>query len=104
MSALLDIYLKKDTLKTLLDVLEKKQEQGLSLTISVNNETGKYGQNVASWVTQTKEQREAKKERFFTGNGKVFWTDGVIKLAEKQDAAPTSAGVEQMQGDDDLPF
>lgn len=97
MSALHDIYVKKSVLKELYQTLEKKGENGVSLTISISDETNKYGQNVSSWVSQTKEQREAKKERYFVGNGKVFWTDGNIQVAEKKEPeADSESG--------DLPF
>ena len=36
MSALADIYIKKETLKTILEVLDKKGEKGISLTVSQN--------------------------------------------------------------------
>lgn len=69
------------------------------LTLSVNDET-KFGNNV--WVTesQTKEERDAKKARITLGNGKVVWTDGNVKLAEREEAA---AKVEASP-DTDLPF
>ena len=95
MSALLDVYIKKETLKTLLDVVEKKGEKGVSITISVNDETNEYGQNVSSYVSQSKEDREAKKPRFYAGNGKVFWTNGEIKKADGQASS---------SGTDKLPF
>lgn len=106
MAALLDIYIKAETLKTLADTIAKKGEKGLSITVSVNDETNEWGQNVTSFVSQTKEQREAKKDRFYVGNGKVFWTDGIAKIAVKKEAAPTSdqAATGTEAPDDDLPF
>lgn len=67
-----------------------------NLTISVNDET-RYGNNVAVMDAQTKEEREAKKQRNYLGNGKVVWTNDIIKLAEKEVVQETSAN-------DDLPF
>jgi hypothetical protein len=67
-----------------------------NLTISVNDET-RYGNNVAVMDSQTKEEREAKKQRNYLGNGKVVWTNDIIKLAEKEVVQETSAN-------DDLPF
>ena len=87
MAALLDIYIKAETLKTLADTIAKKGEKGLSITVSVNDETNEWGQNVTSFVSQTKEQREAKNAKFYIGNGKVFWTDGSVKLAVKKEQA-----------------
>lgn len=102
MATLLDIYLKKETLETLVGVLEKKGEKGVSITVSINDESNNYGQNTNSWVTQTKEQRESKKDRFFTGSGRVFWTDGTIKVATKQEAKAATTTTDGKK--DDLPF
>lgn len=55
-----------------------------NLNISVNDTTDQYGNNIQVTEPQTKEQREAKTPRVFYGNGKVIWTDGVIKIAEKK--------------------
>jgi|TARA_R110000803_G_scaffold86751_2_gene153228 hypothetical protein len=58
-----------------------------SYTISVSNETNKFGQNVSMYIEQTQEEREQKKPRTYIGNGKVIWTDGIIKTAERNDVA-----------------
>ena len=63
----------------------------------VNDET-RYGNNVAVMDSQTKEEREAKAQRNYHGNGKVVWTNDIIKLAEREEvnaSAPVS---------NDLPF
>lgn len=70
--------------------------------LSVNDETGQYGDNCGIYIQQTKEEREAKTKRSYVGNGKVVWTDGTIVVAEKvetisQPAAPA-------EDDVDLPF
>jgi hypothetical protein len=49
MSALTDLYIKKDVLKTLLDTLEKKGDNGISITISISDEPNNYNQNVSSY-------------------------------------------------------
>ena len=54
-----------------------------NFNISINDQTDQYGNNVQVTNVQTKEQREAKEQRTFFGNGKVFWTDGKINAAEK---------------------
>lgn len=103
MSSLSNIYIKVETLETLLKVVKAKAEKGLSIDISISDEANKYEQNVTAYVSQTKEQREAKKERFYVGNGKTFWTDGKIsipKKAETHDATPIAKEEEA----DDLPF
>lgn len=81
----------------------------LNLTISVNDETNKYGQNVAAWEEQSKEDREAKTEKNYVGNGKVLWTEGLVSVAEKSEskeskkAAPKKKQQEE-QEDDGIPF
>lgn len=98
MSSLSDVYIKLETLEKLVDVLKKKGEKGISITISLNDESNQYDQNVSAYVSQTKEQREAKKERFYVGNGRTFW--GVGKV-EKPD---TPATPDSATSDEDLPF
>jgi hypothetical protein len=38
------------------------------------------------FVSQTKEDRDAKKKKYYLGNGKVFWSNGTVKVAEKPQA------------------
>lgn len=101
MASLSNIYIKEETLETLLNVIKKKGEKGISIDISISDETNQWGQNVSSWVSQTKEQREAKKDRFYVGNGKNFWNDGKITTAKKQQEVHTA---EVINEEDDLPF
>jgi hypothetical protein len=107
MSALTDLYIKKDVLKTLLDTLEKKGDNGISITISISDEPNQYNQNVSSFVSQTKEQREAKANKFYIGNGRVVWTDGKIVKVDYQ-PKPEQTGTAQADvsntGEGDLPF
>lgn len=103
MSALGDIYFKKETLQTLVDVLNKKGENGISITVSINDESNEWGQNISAFVSQSKEDREAKKKKFYTGNGRVFWNDGKIVNGEKQPAViPSDSGTDDEP--DSLPF
>ena len=84
MASLSDIYIKLDTLETLVKGLKKKGENGISITLSTNDDSNQWGQNVSAYVSQKKEEREAKKNRFYVGNGRVFWNDGKITNAVKQ--------------------
>jgi hypothetical protein len=59
---------------------------------------------LSAYISQTKEQREAKTPRYYVGNGKCFWTDGVIKIAEKKAEVHTAVPIEQAAVTDDLPF
>lgn len=105
MSNLSSLYIKKETLKTLYEGVTKKGDKGIELTISTNDTVNDYGQNVTAFVSQTKEQREAKKDRFYVGNGKVFWTDGKITKADSQ-PQPSNDLPSYSSGDeiDDIPF
>ena len=95
MSSLSEIYIKKEVLETMLKTVIAKNEKGVSITISINDETNQYGQNLSGFVSQTKEQREAKKDKFYVGNGKVFWTDGKITKPEAKPQGQQSAPQEE---------
>ena len=53
-----------------------KKGNYLELTFVQNNEVDNYGNNVSVYVSQTKEERDAKESKLYLGNGKVVWTDG----------------------------
>lgn len=103
MANLSDIYIKTETLQILLDTAKKKDMKGVSITVSTDDKSNKWGQNVSAFVSQSKEEREAKKDRFYVGNGKVFWTDGKIVKAEKVEE-PGYSSQESNDGEDRLPF
>ena len=71
-----------------------------NLTMSVNDET-RFGNNVAVYVSQTQEEREAKKQKTYLANGKVVWNNGTILNAEKEQEAKE---VVQEAETSDLPF
>lgn len=104
MGTLATIYIKRETLDTLLRAVTKRNEKGIELTISVSDESNKWGQNLSAYVSQTKEQRDAKKDRYYVGNGKVFWTDGKIEVAKKDEELAQTAQVVNSSEEDDLPF
>jgi len=104
MAALAELWLKPDTLEALLKVIKARQLKGIGITISIENNTNDYGQNVNSYVSQTKEERAAKKQRYYTGNGKVYWTDGQITVAERAAKDPVPASAKSEEFADDLPF
>lgn len=103
MASLSSLYIKKEVLETLLKVVNQKGEKGLDITISTNEESNQYGQNISAYVSQTKEQREAKKDKFYVGNGKVFWTDGKITLAVKKEVVHEAKPISKEE-ESDLPF
>lgn len=78
----------------------------LNLTIAINDETNKYGQNVSCYEEQSKEAREAKQAKNYVGNGKVVWTEGLVSVAEKtesKESKPAKKAVKK-EAADDLPF
>ena len=99
MSSLNSAFIKTEKLKEILHILEQKEAKGLELTISISDTGNDYGQNVSVYVSQTKEQRDAKKPKFYVGNGKTFWTDGKIVIPQKMET--NEAGITQT---DDCPF
>ena len=72
----------------------------INLTMSVNDET-RYGNNTGIYVSQTQEEREAKKQKTYLGNGKVVWNNGTIVNAEKE---VQEAVQEHPKEEADLPF
>ena len=99
---LADFFIKKETLETVLKVINAKNQQGISLQIGINDETNQWGQNVSVSVSQTKEEREAKKDKYYVGNGKIFYTDGKITKAEKKDIPKAEEPF--IPTNNDLPF
>jgi len=69
-------------------------------TVSISDDTNDYGQNVVMYVSQTKEQREAKEKKNYVANGSVVWTDGKIVTATKKEQV--SEAVADLAND--LPF
>ena len=72
-------------------------------TLAINDES-RYGNNVSAFDSQTQEEREAKKPKQYLGNGKVFWTDGNIVRAEKDDAVTQPKAAPVAVDDSGLPF
>lgn len=69
----------------------------VNLTLSINDEEDQYGNNVSLWQSQTKEEREAKENRLFLGNGKSLWND-----SDKGSKASKTSKKEEVH--DDLPW
>lgn len=96
---ILNFYLTEAKLETLLNTVRKKGEKGVGITAVIADEPDKFGNNVAFHVSQTKEQREAKAERFYVANGKVVYSNSDVFVAPKMIATAPSKKLE-----DDLPF
>ncbi len=81
----------------------KNGQMYLDLTLSIEDKTNDYGQNVSGWEAQSKEEREAKQNRNYLGNGKVVFTDGKVEVATKKEETKKAVSVED-DDDSDLPF
>jgi hypothetical protein len=75
----------------------------LNLTISVNDNLDNYGNNVSLTIQQSKEERDLKASKTYLGNGKVVYTNGEVKVAEKQDK-PLQNTSDKFKDIPDLPF
>jgi hypothetical protein len=75
----------------------KINDEWKNFTMSINDETDQYGNNAAVFVSQTKEEREAKAKKTYVGNGKVVYTNGSVVKAEFKER-------EQKTEKTDLPF
>ena len=73
-----------------LATISLKQSDGSykKLTLSISDTTDKFGNNISIYEEQSKEQRDAKTPKSYVGNGRVFWTDNKITLAEKKAESP----------------
>jgi hypothetical protein len=98
MSSLLNISINVESLPKEKFIKGKKGVY-YNCTVSVNDDTNQFGQNVAVFDSQTKEEREAKKAKHYIGNGKVVWTDGSCVKAETPSETPEGTDTET-----DLPF
>jgi hypothetical protein len=87
MGSLINLSLRVDKLPKEKFVQGKDGAVYYNFTISVNDDSNQFGQNVGATDSQTKEEREAKKPKSYIGNGNVVWTDGTIKTAEKRQEA-----------------
>ena len=83
MSALINFSLNVEKLPKEKFIAGKDGAVYVNLTMSVNDET-RYGNNTGIYVSQTQEEREAKKQKTYLGNGKVVWSNGTIVNAEKE--------------------
>ena len=90
-------------------IYEGKKGTYLDVTVAVNDELNEYDQDCSSWISQSKENREAGEAKNYLGNGKVFWTDeqgGLpAKAEEEKEEKPDKKKADASSDeDDDLPF
>lgn len=106
MSAMIDGFIKLETLEQIVATVKAKGQKGFAFTASLSDTTNEYGQNVSFFAAQSKEERESQKKKFYFGNGKVFWMDanGVSVAKKKEEAvAPPPQHAATVSGHD-LPF
>lgn len=90
-----------------IDKTKVKDGKYLNAIVAIGDDTNQYGQNASVYISQTKEEREAKSNRVYFGNGKVVWNDGNIVNAEKVEQITNSEQNPQRQSEstfDDLAF
>lgn len=106
MSALLNLSIDVANLPKEKFVKAKNGKVYYNFTVSINDETNQFGQNVSAFDSMTKEEREAGKKKDYIGNGKVVWTDGSIVVAERQEQVESTKVEEttDTQGSEDFPF
>lgn len=79
----------------------KNGQQFYDVTIILNDEPDRFGQDVSIANGQTKEEREAKAKRTFIGNGKTIFSK---EAQQKETPASNQNPSSSAPADDDLPF
>lgn len=82
----------------------KNGQKYYNLSLSVNDLSDNYGNNIQVTEPQSKEQRDLKEPRTFYGNGRVIWTDSKIEVAKKNKIVHASIINTNVADNDDLPF
>ena len=87
-------------------IIHGKKGKYINISIIINDELDKFGNNGPVTVAQTEEERKSKTEKIYLGNVQVVWSNG-----NNVDPAPrTGATTQQKQNtiteqvEDDLPF
>ena len=78
----------------------KKGQKYYDITIMIFDEKNQYGQDIAVIEGQTKEEREANKEKNYLGNGKTIYS----KKTDVPDEEIAEVKPMKKQDDDQLPF
>ena len=99
MGAIINYSLRVDKLPKEKFIAGKDGAVYVNLTMLVNDET-RYENNASIMISQTPEEREAKKPRTYIGYGQVVRTDGNIVKAQREEAKE----VVQEAETSDLPF
>lgn len=74
MGQLINAQINKSKLQSLVHYTNKRTgEESVNITISLNDAPDQYGNNASIWISQTKEERDAKTPKVYLGNGKVIY-------------------------------
>lgn len=99
MGQLINAQINKSKLQGLVHYTNKRtNEESVNITISLNDTLDQYGNNASIWISQTKEERDAKAPKVYLGNGKVIYDSNMPRqnAPEFPKEAPTTST--------DLPF
>ena len=75
-------------------MIKTKDGLGFTMMSLIADEVDKYGNNVSSWMDQTKDERDAKANRTYIGNGNAIWSDGKVTVVNKDNPQGTVVGSE----------
>ena len=105
MSAIINASIRVDKLPKEKFVKGRDGAVFYNFSIVLQDET-RYGNNVAIVDSQSKEQREAKMQKTYLGNGKIVWvSDGKIEVAEREETKDFSSAIPKLKDEDNgLPF
>jgi len=67
-------------------LIKGKKGTYANVTVLINDET-RYGNNASVAMSMSKEEREAGQEKIWLGNGRVVFTEGEVRIAEKEGEA-----------------
>lgn len=73
-----------------------------SLTVEVKDQPDQYKNDVSCWTAQTQEERQAKANRTYLGNGRVIWSSE--PQAVQAEPIPAPPITNQINNGTNLPF
>lgn len=71
----------------------------INLVVDKRKEAGKYGETHTLYVSQSKEERDAKEDKKYVGHGKEYVYNG-----QQNNTSQASTRNEQQQSNDGFPF
>jgi hypothetical protein len=85
MGLIISASIKKEDIEKLTEdqMIKGKTATFIPLSIFVDDKNDNYGNNVSVQLSQSQEDREAKKTKTYLGNGKVVFSKGDIKTAKE---------------------